>query len=380
MTQTRVAIVGCGGIGRTHAAVTLAQPELTLSALVDPVAEARAALAEFVGGRVAPASYGSIGEALAADAADLFVLATPSSLHIPGALEVLEAGKHVISEKPLDVDLQRAQEIEAAALAAEQRGQLVTVISQHRFDAGSLAVADAIAGGGLGRVCSAIASVSWWRSQAYYDSADWRGTWAMDGGGALMNQGVHTVDLLLWFLGRPVSITGHAALLAHGEIEVEDTAAAVISFESGALAVLHATTSAYPGLSASVQVMGSGGSARIDNDRLVYFHAAGQHPPELRMGINGEGDQSAEVLERFPQAAAGFGDPTLFEAGHARQYRDVIAALASGTRPRVCVSDAVNALACVRAVYLSSALGHSVRFDDVLAGVYAGTDVATGIA
>jgi predicted dehydrogenase len=369
---TRVAIVGCGGIGRTHAAVTLAQPELSLAALVDPVADARSALADWVGGRADPAQCGSVTEALTADVADLFVLATPSSLHIPGALEVLEAGKHVIIEKPLDVDLGRAREIEAAAAAAEARGQLVTVISQHRFDPGSLAVADTVAAGGFGRLCSAIATVSWWRSQSYYDSGDWRGTWAMDGGGALMNQGVHTVDLLLWFLGRPVSITGHAALLAHEDIEVEDTAAAVITFESGALAVLHATTSAYPGLGASVQLMGSRGSARIDSDRLVYFHAAGKDPPDLPYGINGEGDQSVEVLSRYPEEAAQIADPTIDTVGHTRQYRDVIHALAGAAKPRVRVSDAVNALACVRAVYLSSALGHRVLFDDVLAGAYEG--------
>ena len=375
----RVAIVGCGGIGRTHSAVILEQPELSLAALVDPVAEARSTLAAWLGRRAAPVLYGSIAEALAADVADLFVLATPSSLHISEALEVLAAGKHVIIEKPLDVDLTRAREIEAAALAAEAQGQLVTVISQHRFDPGSVAVADAIAGGSFGRLCSAVATVSWWRSQSYYDSAEWRGTWAMDGGGALMNQGVHTVDLLLWFLGRPVSISGHAALLAHRDIEVEDTAAATIEFESGALAVLHATTTAYPGLGASVQLMGSRGSARIDNDRLVYFHAAGANAPELPMGMNGEGDQSAEVLRRYPGEVPGFADPTVFDAGHARQYRDVIQALASGTVPRVRLSDAINALACVRAVYLSSALRRPVSFDGVLAGEYADTEVASGI-
>jgi len=376
---TRVAIVGCGAIGRTHAAVILEQPELRLTALVDPVKEARGALATWLGDRAHPAQYGTVAEALTADCADLYVLATPSGLHIAGALEVLDAGRHVIIEKPLDVDLERAQEIEAAALAAEDRGQLVTVISQHRFDPASRAVADAVAAGGLGVLCSAIASVSWWRSQAYYDSGAWRGTWAMDGGGALMNQGVHTVDLLLWFLGRPVSITGHAALLAHEGVEVEDTAAAVITFESGALAVLHATTSAYPGLSASVQIMGTGGSARIDNDRLAYFHAAGADAPELRMGMNGEGDQSAEVLTRYPEESLEVADPTVYPVGHARQYQDVVRALKEGGKPGVRVSDAVNALACVRAVYLSSALRQPVLFDDVLTGAYAGTDVAAGI-
>ncbi|WP_285725593.1 Gfo/Idh/MocA family protein [Psychromicrobium xiongbiense] len=375
--KIRVAIVGCGAIGRTHAAVVLEQPELELTALVDPIVPAREALTEWIGGRAGElAHYSSIAEALAASepsgerVADLFVLATPSGLHISGALEVLAAGKHVVIEKPLDVDLRQAQQIEAAALAAEAKGQLATVISQHRFDPASQAVADAVAAGSFGTLTSAIASIAWWRSQSYYDSGDWRGTWAMDGGGALMNQGVHTVDLLLWFLGKPVSITAHAGLLAHRDIEVEDTAAAVISFESGALAVLHATTAAYPGLSASVQLMGSLGSARIDNDRLVYFHASAEQSEDARMGLQGGGNQAEEALAGYAEEAPEVADPTVYPVGHARQYRNVITALQTGAVPGVRVSDAVNALACVRAVYISATLGRSVLFDDVLAGKY----------
>ncbi len=373
MSPIKVAIVGCGSIGRTHAAVVLEQPELELTALVDPIPEARAALTDWLAGRAAPAEFGSIGEALAA--ADLFVLATPSGLHISGALGVLAAGKHVVIEKPLDVDLHRAQEIEAAAVAAAENGQLATVISQHRFDPASQAVADAVVGQKFGRITSAIASIAWWRAQSYYDSGDWRGTWAMDGGGALMNQGVHTVDLLLWYLGKPVQITAHTGLLAHQDIEVEDTAAAVISFESGALAVLHATTAAYPGLSASIQVMGSHGSARIDTDRLVYFHAAAEQSEDARMGVQGDWDQSADVIAGYADEPLVVADPTVYPLGHSRQYRDIIAALAAGTQPGVTVSDAVRALACVRAVYLSATLGQSVLFDDVLAGKYDDVEV-----
>ncbi|NYE96163.1 putative dehydrogenase [Psychromicrobium silvestre] len=368
----RVALVGCGSIGRTHAAVILEQPELELVALVDPVPQARDSLVTFLAGRAEPALFDSIEQALATPDgdADLFVLATPSGLHISGALEVLEAGKHVVIEKPLDVDLRQAQQIEAAALRAEQNGQLATVISQHRFDPASQVVAGAVSSGRFGRVTSAIATVSWWRSQGYYDSGDWRGTWAMDGGGALMNQGVHTVDLLLWFLGKPVQITGHTGLLAHQDIEVEDTAAAVISFESGALAVLHATTAAYPGLSASVQLMGSLGSARVDNDKLQYFHTAAEQSEDARMGMQGEWNLAGEELASYPAEVVAVADPTVYPVGHARQYRDFIEAIQQSRPPAVSVSDAVNALACVRAVYLSATLGKAVRFDDVLSGKY----------
>ena len=201
-----VAIAGCGTIGRTHAAAVGEFPELRVTALVDEIPEAAAGLAQYIEdtGAARPATFGSLQEAFAGADVDLVIIATPSGLHIEQALEVLEAGRHVVIEKPLDVNLDRADEILAAAKAAEAKGLVASVISQHRFDPASVVVDQARRAGRFGRLTSAIASVSWYRSQGYYDSGAWRGTWAMDGGGAVMNQGVHTVDLLLWFLGRPI--------------------------------------------------------------------------------------------------------------------------------------------------------------------------------
>ncbi|HWU45543.1 MAG TPA: Gfo/Idh/MocA family oxidoreductase [Humibacter sp.] len=368
-----VAILGCGTIGGTHAASVAEFDELQLVALVDEIEAAAVALADRVEaeGRPRPAVYPALADALADPAVELVVVATPSGLHIEQGLAVLAAGKHLIIEKPLDVDLRRAQEIEAAALAAAENGVVASVISQHRFDPASQIVARAAADGRFGRVTSAIASVAWWRSQGYYDSGDWRGTWAMDGGGALMNQGVHTVDLLLWFLGRPVEIYARTALLAHDRLEVEDTAVATVAFESGALAVLHATTAAYPSLTVRVQVMGSAGSAVIDGDELAYFHAAETGEDAGPMGLGGGGNRAAEELGsaevRVDEAVK---DPTTYPAGHVRQYADVLRAITEGGAPGVRVTDAVHALAAVRAVYLSATLGQPVLFDDVLAGRY----------
>ena len=291
---------------------------------------------------------------------------------------MLAAGKHVVIEKPLDVDLSRAQEIEAAAKEAAGKGIVASVISQHRFDQSSVAVSRAIADGRFGKLTSAIASVAWWRSQGYYDSGDWRGTWAMDGGGALMNQGVHTVDLLLWFMGRPVEIFAHTARLAHERIEVEDTAVATVTFENGGLAVLHATTAAYPGLTVRVQLMGSEGSAVVDNDRLEYFHSRAAGGASADMGLQGGGNQSEEELAKYPEEDYKAADPTVYPAGHVRQYRDILAAIAGGKQPGVTVSDAVNALAAVRSVYVSATLGQPVLFEDVLAGKYNDLEVRTG--
>lgn len=375
-----VAITGCGVIGRTHAVALHEFPEATIVALVDAIPDAAESLADFIekSGRPRPSVHTTLEDAFAATDIHLVALATPSGLHIQQGLEVLAAGKHVVIEKPLDVDLSRAQEIEAAATEAARRGVVASVISQHRFDQASVAVADAVARGRFGRLTSAIASVAWWRGQGYYDSGDWRGTWSMDGGGALMNQGVHTVDLLLWFMGRPVEIHAHTARLAHERIEVEDTAVATVTFENGGLAVLHATTAAYPGLTVRVQLMGSEGSAVVDNDQLHYFHSKDAGGESADMGLQGGGNQAEQELAKYPEEDYEAKDPTVYPAGHIRQYRDILGAIAEGRQPGVTVSDAVNALATVRAVYVSATLNQAVLFDDVLAGKYNDLEVRTG--
>lgn len=376
----KIAITGCGVIGRTHAVALQEFPETSIVALIDALPDAADSLADFIeaSGRPRPTVHTSIEEALGATDIDLVALATPSGLHIQQSLEVLAAGKHVVIEKPLDVDLSRAQEIEAAANEAARSGVVASVISQHRFDQASVAVADAVAKGRFGRLTSAIASVAWWRGQNYYDSGDWRGTWSMDGGGALMNQGVHTVDLLLWFMGRPVEIHAHTARLAHERIEVEDTAVATVTFENGGLAVLHATTAAYPGLTVRVQLMGSEGSAVVDNDQLQYFHAKDAGGASSDMGLQGGGNQAQEELAEYPEEDYEAKDPTVYPAGHIRQYRDILGAVAEGRQPGVTVTDAVNALATVRAVYISATLNQAVLFEDVLAGKYNDLEVRTG--
>jgi UDP-N-acetyl-2-amino-2-deoxyglucuronate dehydrogenase len=276
-----------------------------------------------------------------------------------------------VVEKPVDVTITAAAPIASAAAAAPE-GTLATVISQHRFDPASVIVHDALVAGRFGRITSAVATVSWWRSQDYYDSGAWRGTWELDGGGALMNQGVHTVDLLLWLLGTPVDVTAHTGLLAHERIEVEDTVAAVVRFESGALATLHATTAAYPGLSVRLQVLGDAGSAVIDDDRLRYFHsrelasAAAAGDAGVSADRGDRADQTARVLPDDEDA-----DPThgpMF-TGHARQYRDIVEAIRTGRRPGVTLDDALLALATVQAVYESARTGAPVRVADVLAAV-----------
>ncbi|WP_345763989.1 Gfo/Idh/MocA family protein [Diaminobutyricibacter sp. McL0608] len=373
-----VAIVGCGIIGLNHARAIARHPRLTITALVDAVPEAATALADQVAsalGVARPAEYETLADALASTTIDLVVVCTPSGLHVRLAEEALAAGKHVVIEKPLDVSMPRAREIADLADEAAARGLVVSVISQHRFDPSSVAVARAVHDGRFGRVTSGIASVAWWRSQDYYDSGQWRGTWELDGGGAVMNQGVHTVDLLVWFLGRPVDVYAHTALLAHDRVEVEDVAVATMRFESGALGVIHATTAAYPGLSVRVQVHGDRGSAIIDDDQLEYFYAA----PEGAFDPSGSSARN-QAADLVPAGEVRGGDrgPDVFIAGHLRQYEDVVDAITDGREPGVRVEDALLSLAVVRAVYLSATLGRAVALDEVLSGSLDGITVATG--
>ncbi|MFC6020748.1 Gfo/Idh/MocA family protein [Plantactinospora solaniradicis] len=365
-----VAIVGGGVIGHNHAAAILRHPRLRIACVVDPAALAGRGLAERVAaqtGAEQPARYESLTDALAKQEIGLVVICTPSGTHAGLTEEALGAGKHVVIEKPLDVSLPRARQLTRLAADAQSRGIVCSVISQHRFDPASIAVSEAIAAGRLGRITSAVASVAWWRGQRYYDSADWRGTWDLDGGGALMNQAVHTVDLLLWLLGRPTEVFAYTALLAHERIEVEDVAVATIRFASGALAVLHASTGAYPGLSARLQVHGTRGSAIIDGDQLEYLHAAGdtvEDPEDPEDPVN----QAAEALPAAELRGAAK-QPDSFVLGHLRQYADIVTAIDRGEPPSIRVEDGFTVLAVVKAVYLAATLGRPVPVDDVRQGL-----------
>ncbi|MDQ0745491.1 UDP-N-acetyl-2-amino-2-deoxyglucuronate dehydrogenase [Clavibacter sp. B3I6] len=373
----RVAIVGCGVIGTHHARVLAEHPEFRVAALVDVTAATAEELADVVVDELRaarPRVFARLGDLIREDAAELVVICTPSGLHIGLAEEALAAGLHVVIEKPLDVDLARGRRIAELAREAAGRGILSTVISQHRFNPSSVVVDRAVRSGRLGRLTSAVATAPWWRSQGFYDSGHWRGTWDLDGGGALMNQGVHTLDLLVSYLGRPVEVYAQTALLAHDGIEVEDVAVAVIRFASGALATMQATTAGYPGLDTRVQVQGTRGSAVIEAGSLTYFHAAPESgvPAQADVRNDAELELHAAELPRSPRL-----DNTYLE-GHYRQYDDIADALRTGRPAGVTVDDAFLSLATVVSVYVSATLGAPVAFEDVVDGVHDGLRLRVG--
>ena len=352
----KFAVVGAGVIGDLHAATISNLPGAEVAAVVDVQFDR----AQDLAGRHQARALGDIAQALSLPDIDAVAICTPSGEHADLVVAALQAGKHVVVEKPLDVLVAAAGRV---AVAERDSGKRVTVISQHRFDPSSQVVREALSAGRLGRVTSGSASISWWRSQAYYDSAGWRGTWAMDGGGALMNQGIHTIDLLVWFLGKPLEVFAWTGLLAHERIEVEDTAVATIRFESGALGVIHATTSAYPGLNARLQVHADRGSAIIDNDELVYFHAARQTDIGPDVGSGSPDNQGAAVLGAEP-ARAGPRTAGLRPTSHAAQYQDFLRSVADDRPPLVTVAEATRTLAVIAAIYESASTGRPVLVGD----------------
>jgi UDP-N-acetyl-2-amino-2-deoxyglucuronate dehydrogenase len=357
----RFGIVGAGVIGPTHAnAIADPAVDATLVAVHDAVREKAGKLAAEHGAAVA----GSLDELLARDDVDAVAVCVPSGAHADIAVAALEAGKHVVVEKPADISLAAIDRIIAARTAS---GRQVTAISQHRFDPATRIVKKAVDDGRLGRLTSGSAAINWWRSQGYYDSGDWRGTWALDGGGALMNQGIHSIDLLCWLLGEPVEVFAFTGLLAHERMEVEDTAVAAVRFDSGALATVLGTTAAYPGMTTRIHVHGAKGSAVIDRDDLTYFHAATDEGGGDAYGASGRGNQAAEVLAAAG-AATGEGadagaDPGALSGAHRFQYRDFLDALATGRPPLVTLEEGRRAVKLILAIYESARTGAPVRLE-----------------
>jgi len=321
--KLRLGIVGCGVIGQTHAGAIASLPdaELVAAADVDP------ARAEALAARYGAAPYTSIQAMLDNERLDLVCICTPSGLHGRHAVQVMRSGRHVIVEKPMEL---RREAIVEMLRVQQEEGVLLSVISQHRFDPASKRVRALVEEGAFGRPVLGLAVVPWWRSQLYYDSGGWRGTAALDGG-VLMNQAIHSIDLLQWLMGPVRSVCAYIGTLAH-HMETEDVAVAVLRFENGALGTLEATTGAYPGAATRIEIYGDQGSAVIENDRLKWLHLArDDREPVGPYGLN------VSVGENPEQVGTGAAsDPAaLLTDSHTAQMADMVRAIREGGVPMV---------------------------------------------
>jgi UDP-N-acetyl-2-amino-2-deoxyglucuronate dehydrogenase len=337
-------IVGTGVIAAIHAdAIALlsktGRPEARLVAVTDVAAGAAAAFAAAHGCPAEP----DLAALLARPDVEVVCVCVPSGLHAVIGVQAAKAGKHLVIEKPIDVSLEAADRLIDAAHTA---GVALTVISQHRFDPGLVELKRLLDDGFLGRLVLGEASTKWYRTQAYYDSAAWRGTYAMDGG-SLMNQGVHYVDLLRWCMGPPAEVTAMYSTQAH-QIEVEDTSLAVVRFASGAVGTILSSTAAFPGFPQRLEITGTAGTVTVEDGRIVGRALAADPGP------------AAPASGADPGRSAATDPAAVDVASHAAQLADLLDAVDTGREPAVSGQNGRDALEIILAVYESSRAGRPV--------------------
>jgi predicted dehydrogenase len=259
--STHIGLIGGGNITETHARAAGAIPGVEISAIHGTNSEKIARLCREHGGT----PYQDFNAFLNHRPMDLVIIGSPSGLHAKQGIAAARHGFHVLTEKPIEISTARA---DALIDAAKKSNVQLGVIFQDRMKPHIRQLKNWLDQGLLGRPLIVDARVKWYRPPEYYSNSRWRGTFALDGGGALINQGVHTVDLLLWLLGDVVRVEARTGTLLH-KIEAEDTAAAILEFASGALGVLHVTTAAHPGYPRRVEISGTEGNVVLEHDRII---------------------------------------------------------------------------------------------------------------
>lgn len=339
-------IIGCGMISRFHAR---AINEVRGAKLIGCVDRSPAS-AERLGEEFGIKAYADLKEMLADAAIDAVTIGTPSGAHLEPTLAAAKAGKHVIVEKPLEVTTKRC---DRAIAACEAAGVKLGAIFPSRFHDSSVQMKRAIDKGRFGRVTLGDAYVKWFRTQEYYDSGAWRGTWKLDGGGALMNQAIHTVDLLQWLMGPVAEIQAQTATLAHERIEVEDTAVATLRFANGALGVIEATTAAYPGYLKRIELHGSHGTAVLEEEDLKTWDFAKQLKSDEKI---------LAEMQKSKSTGGGAADPSAIgHHGHALQIRDFVKAIQRDGTPAVDGHEGRKSVAIIEAIYKSAKTGRTIK-------------------
>ncbi len=353
--EIRFGIVGCGAIGPTHAGAIAQMSGVELVAVADLLPNRAKAVADKFN---VPKVYREQSELLNDPSVDVVCLCTPSGMHGDGAVAALRAGKHVVVEKPMEISTAACDRMIAAQ---RETGKLLTVISQHRFDAATRLVKDLIDTGKLGRIILATAEVKWWRTQKYYDEGDWRGTFALDGGGAVMNQGIHTVDLLQWLAGDVESVYAHTRTAAHERIEVEDAAVAALTFTNGAIGTYIASTAVFDGLPVRIDIVGTEGTALLEGDRVKSIklkngetftgESAAQHALSVARG--GTASVASQAADRPSSASEG----AVWGDAHRAQLEDFVHALRTGGTPLIDGPAGRTPVRIIEAIYASAKTG-----------------------
>ncbi len=339
-------IIGTGMISKFHARAIGDVRGAKLVACFNRTPEKADKFAEEFGCQ----AYHSLEAMLADEKVDAVAITTASGAHMEPAVAAAKTGKHVIIEKPLEVTLKRCDQI---INACEKYGVKLSTVFQSRFHDSSLKLKQAVDTGRFGTLTLGDAYVKWWRSQEYYDSGAWRGTWKLDGGGALMNQAIHTVDLLMWLMGPVAKVQAFTATLAHKRIEVEDVATATLTFANGALGVIEASTGVYPGYLKRIELHGTRGSAVLEEEDIKSWEFADK--------ARGD-DAILDAMKNKKSSGGGAADPAAIgHHGHAKQFQDFVKAIKNDTTPAIDGAEARKSVEIILAIYKSAKTGKSVK-------------------
>ncbi len=341
------ALVGTGMIAGYHAQAIAHTPGARLIGVVSRHPEKGRAFAALHNISVVTAT---VEEMVARSDIAVVCVTTPSGAHLDPALAAIRAGKHVVIEKPLETSPARVDQIIAAA---DQSGVKVAAIFQGRFGSGAQTVKAAISAGRLGRLVLCSAYVKWHRTVEYYKTP-WKGTWALDGGGALMNQAIHGVDLLQWFAGLPTEVFGQSTRRVHTSIEADDTTVATLKFPDGALGTIEASTALWPGWSRRLEICGEHGSVCLEDDSITRWDFATTEP----------GDDVIRQTPRDNALGSGAGVPGgISITGHQRQIQDLVEAIRDNRPPLIDAREGRKAVALVHAIYESAKSGQPGRLE-----------------
>ncbi|MBO9608852.1 MAG: Gfo/Idh/MocA family oxidoreductase [Paenibacillaceae bacterium] len=329
MTTIKFAILGCGIISVSHAEGIRSTPGAELTAVCD----IHEASAKKFGESYSVPYFTDYELLLARKDIDVVCICTPSGMHAEQTVQAARAGKHVICEKPLAI---RPDDAERMIRACREQGVKLASVLPRRMTPAARYVKRLIEEDRLGKLSLCSGYARFYRDQAYYDSAGWRGTWEMDGGGAMMNQGIHTIDLLQWLVGPVAKLTGHAYTVLRN-IEVEDTAVAVLTYRNGALGVLEITTTAYKQPDHQIIIHGDKGTVILTGDEITSL-AFVSEPVEI---------------PSFPAVSS--------REGHRLQIEDMVHAIRDNREPIVSGEDARSGLALIWGTYESSRLKQEIR-------------------
>ena len=344
--RVKFGIIGTGTIAKMHAEAIRLTENAELYIVYDKIPERSAAFAREYHCRKAA----SFKELLASDV-EAVTIATPSGLHAEEAIPAARAGKHILCEKPLEITVSKTNDL---VRACESNNVRLSAVFQSRFMSCAQAIKKAVDEGRFGDPVLAAASVRWHRSPEYYASATWRGTWALDGGGALMNQGIHTVDLLLYFNGDVSEVTGRVARIMHKSIEVEDTVVAMLKFKNNSLGTIEASTACAPGFPRRVELSGTKGSVILEDDRIVRWSFVDKRPEDAEiLRVHGSGENQR----------GGSSDPNAISAeGHRRQITELAEAILNGHGLTTPGAEGKRAVELICAVYESARTGTTIKF------------------